>query len=136
VYQSTATYPGARRADRRTAEDFKQVRHHLRFCIGARVMLVQNRLYGVDLPRLGLMHGAMGVVVGALHADDAFTLLVRFPSYTGDPIYGHDPLVIPVAPEEIHAKTSPGTVRCQLPLRLAHGITGHKSQGRDTVSKP
>ena len=99
-------------------------------------MLVQNRLYGVELPRLGLMNGAMGTIVGAYWpckatpcAVESPVLLVRFPTYTGDPIYPHDPKVIPVGYEEIHSKTASGIVRKQCPVRLAHGITGHKSQG-------
>lgn len=132
MYESVASYPGTRRAERREAKDFKQVRHRLRWCVGCRVMLVQNRLYGVDLPRLGLMNGAMGTIVGAYWPSESAgspVLLVRFPTYTGDAIYPHDPKVVPVAFEEIRSKTSSSIIRCQSPLRLAHGITGHKSQG-------
>jgi len=100
-------------------------------------MLLQNRLYGVDLPRLGLMNGAMGTIVAAYWEVDPASgtgeslpvLLVRFPSYTGDPVYKNDPKVLPVRYEEIHSKSSPGIIRYQAPVRLAHGITGHKSQG-------
>jgi hypothetical protein len=135
IYETVAAYPGTRRADRRAAKDFKQVRHRLRWCVGCRVMLVQNRLYGVELPRLGLMNGAMGTIVAAYWEDNPMApgktpvLLVRFPKYTGDAVYDFDPKVIPVRCEEVRSNTNSAVIRWQLPLRLAHGITGHKSQG-------
>jgi len=132
VYESVASYPGTRAAARREAKDFKQVRHRIRWCVGCRVMLIQNRLYGVDMPRLGLMNGAMGTIVGAYWPEaspESPVILVRFPTYTGDAFYAQDPKVVPVGFEEIRSKTSKGVIRCQAPLRLAHGITGHKSQG-------
>ena len=73
-----------------------------------------------------------GAIVGAYWPNGSegdAVLLVRFPTYTGDPIYAHDPKVVPVAYEEIRSKTATSIIRYQLPLRLAQGITGHKSQG-------
>lgn len=135
VYETIAAYPGTKRAERRAAKDFKQVRHRIRWCIGCRVMLIQNRLYGVELPRLGLMNGAMGTIVAA-HWEDSPdgngktpVLLVRFPTYTGTAVYDFDPKVIPIRCEEIRSQSQCGCIRWQLPCRLAHGITGHKCQG-------
>ena len=54
--------------DHRRAEDFKHVRQALHLCVGARVMLTQNRLWNVPTVPFGLMNGARGVVVAILYA--------------------------------------------------------------------
>ena len=40
----------------------------MHLCVGARVMLTQNRLWGVGTVPLGLMNGARGIVVAILYA--------------------------------------------------------------------
>ena len=54
--------------DHRRAEDFKHVRQALHLCVGARVMLTQNRLWNVPTVPSGLMNGARGVVVASIYA--------------------------------------------------------------------
>ena len=56
------------RGERRKADDFRQVRFAVHLCVGARVMLSQNRIWGVPTVPLGLMNGARGVVVAILYA--------------------------------------------------------------------
>ena len=44
------------------------MRKALHLCVGARVMLTQNRLWDVPTVPLGLMNGARGIVVAILYA--------------------------------------------------------------------
>ena len=53
--------------EHRKAEDFRNVRQALHLCVGARVMLTQNRLWDVPTVPFGLMNGARGVVVAILY---------------------------------------------------------------------
>ena len=55
----------------KTADEFMQVRRALHLRVGARVLLTQNRSWGVPTVTLGLMNGARGVVVAILYAPDA-----------------------------------------------------------------
>ena len=55
----------------KTADEFKQVRRALHLRVGARVLLTQNRIWGVPTVALGLMNGARGVAVAILYAPDA-----------------------------------------------------------------
>ena len=57
----------------KTADDFRQLRRALHLCVGARVMLTQNRIWDVPTVSLGLMNGARGVVVAILYAPDPST---------------------------------------------------------------
>ena len=52
----------------KAADDFRQVRRALHLCVGARVMLTQNRIWNVPTVPLGLMNGARGVVVAIVYA--------------------------------------------------------------------
>ncbi len=56
------------RGDRKGADDFRQVRQATHLCVGARVMLTQNHIWGVPTVSLGLMNGARGVVVAIVYA--------------------------------------------------------------------
>ena len=53
--------------DCRRAEDFRNMRQALHLCVGARVMLIQNKLWDVTTVPFGLMNGARGVVVAILY---------------------------------------------------------------------
>ena len=55
------------RGKHKPADDFRQVRRALHLCVGARVMLTQNRIWGVPTVPLGLMNGARGVAVAILY---------------------------------------------------------------------
>ena len=54
----------------KTADDFRQLRRALHLCVGAKVMLTQNRIWDVPTVSLGLMNGARGVIVAILYAAD------------------------------------------------------------------
>jgi len=56
------------RGDRKGADDFRQVRQATHLCVGARVMLTQNRIWGVSTVPRGLMNGARGIVLAILYA--------------------------------------------------------------------
>jgi len=56
------------RGETRKAEEFRNVHKATHLCVGARVMLSQNRLWDVGTVPLGLMNGARGVVVAILYA--------------------------------------------------------------------
>ena len=56
------------RGEFRKAEDSRNVHKATHLCVGARVMLTQNRLWGVGTVPLGLMNGARGIVVAILYA--------------------------------------------------------------------
>ena len=55
------------RGECRKADEFRNVYKATHLCIGARVMLSQNRLWGVPTVPLGLMNGARGVVGAILY---------------------------------------------------------------------
>ncbi len=65
------------RGANRTADDFQQLRRALHLCVGAKVMLTMNRIWGVPTVPLGLMNGARGVVVAIVYGTGA-------PSTAGD----------------------------------------------------
>ena len=52
----------------KVADDIRQVRRALHLCVGARVMLAQNRFWDAPTVPLGLMNGARGVVVAIVCA--------------------------------------------------------------------
>ena len=56
------------RADHRKADEFRGVHKAIHLCVGARVMLTQNRIWDVPTVPLGLMNGARGVIVAILYA--------------------------------------------------------------------
>ena len=56
------------RGETRKADDFRNVYKATHLCVGARVMLTQNRLWGVGAVPFGLMNGARGVAVAILYA--------------------------------------------------------------------
>ena len=59
------------RGANRTADDFQQLRRALHLCVGAKVMLTMNRIWGVPTVPLGLMNGARGVVVAIVYGTGA-----------------------------------------------------------------
>ena len=56
------------RGTSRKADAFRNMRKALHLCVGARVFLILNSLWGVSTVSLGLMNGARGVVVAILYA--------------------------------------------------------------------
>ena len=56
------------RGETRKADEFRNVHKASHLCVGARVMLTQNQLWGVGTVPLSLMNGARGVVVAILYA--------------------------------------------------------------------
>ena len=56
------------RGETRKAYDFRNVYKATHLCVGARVMLTQNRVWGVGAVPFGLMNGARGVVLAILYA--------------------------------------------------------------------
>ena len=78
------------RGETREAEEFRNVYEAMRLCIGARVMLTQNQLWGVGAALLGLMSGARRVVVAIYHAAPGVlrvdgSAMVHLPDYAGLP---------------------------------------------------
>ena len=57
-----------RRGETRKADTFRNAHKTTHLCVGARVMLTQNRLRGVGAAPLGLMNGARGVAVAIVQA--------------------------------------------------------------------
>ena len=56
------------RGSTKKADAFRNVRKASHLCVGARVMLILNSIWGVSTVPLGLMNGARGVVVAILYA--------------------------------------------------------------------
>ena len=50
------------------ARDFRNLRTATHLRVGARVILITNRLWGTDTVPLGLMNGARGIVVAIMFA--------------------------------------------------------------------
>ena len=67
VVRCEARHNNERGANKK-ADAFRNVRKALHLCVGARVFLVLNSLWGVSTVSLGLMNGARGVVVAILYA--------------------------------------------------------------------
>lgn len=104
-----------------------------RYVPHAPVMLTTNNLVGRNTVAVGLMNGARGTIVGEVLTDkgDFAYCVCHFPTYRGAPFWtvpGTEQWV-PIAPEEIRAKSNAHIVRLQLPLVLAFALTCHKAQG-------
>jgi len=103
--------------------DEENMETELLLSVGARVMLTSNLWTDA-----GLVNGALGVVEtivynpGSLPPEPPTYVLVRFDNYLGIAWDEVLPRTVPIAPIER------GTTR-QLPLKLAWGLTIHKSQG-------
>ena len=109
VFEAVAQYPISPGAGRSSHAFRSYVRHRLRCCRNAWVMLTANKLWNTDVVALGLMNGACGKVVGvvpviASSEHSGLAIVVNFPSYTGKPIF---PLIdasekwVPVGIEDI-----------------------------------
>jgi len=91
--------------------------------VGARVMLTSNLWTNA-----GLVNGALGVIQqivynpGSSPLEPPTYVLVRFDNYLGVPRDKSIPQVVPITP------IKKGN-RKQLPVKLAWGLTIHKSQG-------
>ena len=136
ILEALAHYPGLPGAGRSSHAFRSYVRHRFRCCVGARVTLTVNKLWGVDVVALGLMNGARGTVIGltelAATESEGLVFVVAFPTYTGPRLFpdidGSETWV-PVGVEEIPCEVDAKVVRAGFPLRLAYSMTGHKSQG-------
>ena len=55
------------KGENRKSEEFRNMRKALHIRVGAKVMLSQNRIWGVSTVPLGLMNGARGIIVAILY---------------------------------------------------------------------
>ena len=103
------------RAAKKPSDQFRQLRPALHLCLGAPVMLTQNRLWGSNVVPFGLMNGARGTVVamlfkelGSQRTDEQMQagtgfpcgrrncplpdfVVVHFPTYTGPALFDGSP---------------------------------------------
>jgi ATP-dependent DNA helicase PIF1 len=121
-----------RDAERATEDEADNLPNKIYMCIGARIMLSSNLW-----TEIGLVNGSMGTVVDItwqLGQDPTtslpFAVLIQFDGYSGPVFPGCDAGIVPVF-AELHRFDYRGIActRLQFPLRLAYGITVHKSQG-------
>ena len=124
-------------AARKRPGEFKGLRTLTRVAIGAPVMLIANKLFGVDTAPLGLMNGARGTVVGVRHSPGSAPpdlpdyVVVYFPDYKGDPIFpgvGREKWP-PVPLVEARGKGRKELARTAVPLILCWATSIVKSQG-------
>jgi hypothetical protein len=144
------------------AREFRNLRTATHLRVGARVILITNRIWDTDTVPLGLMNGARGVVVGIMFAPEQTQrvdgnaiagtgfptsdglsfprsmdqcplpdfVVVHFPGYKGKPLLKDLPQTwVPVPCIEIRASGRKSLTRVGIPLKLAWGLTIHKSQG-------
>ena len=103
--------------------DEEDLELELLIAVGARVMLTSNLWTDA-----GLVNGALGVIQqivynpGSSPPEPPTYVLVRFYNYLAVPWDESIPQVVPITPIEKGNKK-------QLPLKLAWGLTIHKSQG-------
>ena len=89
-YESLHSDDGDRRLK---PEEFNGLRTVAHVALGAPVMLISNKMYGVDTALLGLTNGARGVVGGARRAAASAPpelpeyVVVDFHGYIGEPIF-------------------------------------------------
>jgi ATP-dependent DNA helicase PIF1 len=110
------------------SEKGKTLQHVLNLSIGCRVMLRKN----ISVP-LGLVNGSIGILRAIVYEAGSVPpalpsyVLVQFSDYKG-PCLVDDLFPIVPTTESWNAKGAAVT-RKQLPISLAHAMTGHKSQG-------
>ena len=89
-YEAIRSDDGAKRLK---PDEFKGLRTVTHVALGAPVMLISNKMYGVDTALLGLTNGARGVVGGARRAAASAPpelpeyVVVDFHGYIGEPIF-------------------------------------------------
>ena len=115
--------------------EFEHLPSTSHLCIGAKVMLTTNTLNDCPVVKLGLSNGARGTVVGIRYTESGRKRLqyvyVDFPSYRGQKFFpGHEgrDTVVPI-PMQTATSRSGNHMVIGMPLRLAHCLTVHKSQG-------
>jgi hypothetical protein len=124
-------------AEKASDDDAENLSNTIFLCIGARVMLSSN-----IWTEIGLVNGSMGTVVDLTwelgqdpNTSLPFAVLITFDGYSGPAFPGCDAGVVPVfANLGRFEYRGVACTRRQFPLRLAYGITVHKSQGL-TLSK-
>ena len=67
VVRCDAKHNVAEKASKRKAEEYRQLRSTLYLHVGAPVLLLLNKLYGMPVVPVGLMNGARGTVVAILY---------------------------------------------------------------------
>ena len=121
-----------RDAEKAAEDEANNLPNKIYMCIGARIMLSSNLW-----TEIGLVNGSMGTVVDItwqLGQDPTtslpFAVLIRFDEYSGPVFPGCNAGIVPVF-AGLHRFDYHGIActRLQFPLRLAYGITVHKSQG-------
>ena len=97
----------------------------------SKVMLTMNMW-----PSVGLCNGATGTVVDFIYDNNLqppslpIAVIVQFDEYDGPSIFENRPKRVPICPVTITLQMSATChERQQLPLKLAWGLTIHKSQG-------
>ena len=120
-------------ADGASWDDGGNLHKSLPLCIGARVMLTENRW-----TERGLVNGALGTIKdfhwpeGADIDKDLPTILVAFDKYDG-PCIDQDEKgrqIVPITPSRREFQVgNTACTRTQLPVTIAFAITVHKSQG-------
>ena len=118
-------------------EEFRGLRSKCHLAIGSPVLLLTNKIYGVDTVPIGLMNGSRGTVVGIYQGRGGGPpslpefVVVDIPGYKGGPIFpgaGKEKWV-PIPPITVNGKTKKNLSRTSIPLILAWSITITRSQG-------
>jgi ATP-dependent DNA helicase PIF1 len=109
-------------------EKGKTLQHVLNLAIGCRVMLRKNICV-----RLGLVNSSIGILRAIVYAPGSVPpalplyVLVQFLDYKGPCLIDDLFPIVPIT--ESWMKSGTNFTRKQLPISLAHAVTGHKSQG-------
>jgi len=109
-------------------EKGKTLQHVLNLSTGCRVMLRKNIAvqFGLVNSSIGTLHSII-YAPGSVPPSLPLYILVHFPNYTGPCLIDY---LFPIVPTtENWTKSGTTFNRKQLPVSLAHAVTGHKSQG-------